>query len=151
MSLTEARPQPKTPEAPSVHAPQPKQRRLTKKLLAGAIALGVCIGAASGYVASQPSSPDSLERGRAADSARLQAQADAYLAQQERLVAKQERYRGMSPDAVASWSQSEASADSRYSGMSPDAVEQWSEADSSTDGDPSSDEFVPGSGHMPTR
>ena len=126
MSLTEASPQPKTREAQQVQPPQPKQRRLSRKVLAGAIALGVCIGAASGYVASQPSAQDPLERGRAADSARLQAQADAYLAQQE-------RYRGMSADAVASRSQSGSGTESPYSGMSPDAAEQWSQAESSTD------------------
>jgi hypothetical protein len=153
MSLTEVQAQPETPEPQSPESTQAKRRRLPKKLLVGAIALGVCIGTAGGYVASQPSSTDPVERGRIADSARLQAQADAYLAQRQ-------RYGGMSADAAAHWSQSDSSTDSRYSGMSADAAEQWSQAaeaeryvemQQDRAAASSSDEFVPGSRQMPTR
>ena len=57
-------------------------RRPSRRVAAAAIAFGILVGAAAGYVAHRTSA-DALERGRAADGARLQAQADAYLAGQE--------------------------------------------------------------------
>ncbi|HET6687458.1 MAG TPA: hypothetical protein VFH02_13145, partial [Jiangellaceae bacterium] len=84
--LPEAAPSP-TVTAPTggAHAPSSKRSR---KIAVLAVALGIIIGTAAGLVAYH-ASPDPLERGRAADGARWQAQADAYQAQRQALERSQ--------------------------------------------------------------
>src|SRR5262245_39565884 len=79
-------------------------RRPSRRVAAAAIAFGILIGTAAGYVLHETSA-DPLERGRAADATRLQAQADAYRGRQAavergraadatRLQARADAYRG---------------------------------------------------------
>ncbi len=76
-----AMPATRTVEGPT--SPTPSARRRRRKVAAWVVGCGIVTGAAGGSVAvHEASEPAVAVRGRRADSARLQAQADAYLAQQ---------------------------------------------------------------------
>jgi len=65
-------------EVSPTRPPQPGWRHPRRVLVvAVVVALGILVGSTGGYLAYQ-ASPDPWARGRAADAARLQAQADAY-------------------------------------------------------------------------
>jgi hypothetical protein len=93
MTITEhPKPQPETAQSPTVTAPTgeahaPRSKR-PRRIAALAVALGIIIGTAAGLVAYH-ASPDPLVRGQAADGARWQAQADAYLTQRQALERSQ--------------------------------------------------------------
>src|SRR5262245_55891472 len=76
-------------------------RRPSRRVAAAAIAFGILIGTAAGYVLHETSA-DPLERGRAADATRLQAQADAYLGRQAAVE------RGRAADATRLQAQADA-------------------------------------------
>jgi hypothetical protein len=79
----------------------PRPRRWTRVAVLGVVGLAMLGGGLGGYLASRPAE-DGLARGRAADAARWQAQAEAYL-QGEGAVA-----RGRAADAARWQAQAEA-------------------------------------------
>jgi hypothetical protein len=95
----------------------PNRIRLSGRVVAGALALGVMVGAAGGY-ATYRASPNASAAGREADSTRLQAQADAYFAGQEAVA------RGRAADSA----RLQAQADAYFAGQ--EAVARGRAADS---------------------
>jgi hypothetical protein len=117
MTITEhPKPLPEAASSPTATAPTgeahaPSSKR-SRKIAVLAVALGIIIGTAAGLVAYH-ASPDPLERGQAADGARWQAQADAYLAQRQALE------RGQAADGARWQAQADAYLAERDTGEKP--------------------------------
>jgi hypothetical protein len=117
MTITEhPKPQPEAAQSPTVTGPTgeahtPGSKR-SRKIAALAVALGIIIGTAGGLVAYH-ARPDPLERSRAADTARWQAQAHTYLAQRQSLE------RGQAADTARWQAQADSYLAQRDTGETP--------------------------------
>ena len=181
MSLTEERAQASaaTPTSTDVASTPPTRkswRRPSRKVLfAAAVTVGVLVGATGGYVVYR-TSPDPQERSRVsvesgsdqhlanlsnqiqsrrsldAQSARWQAQADAYLAEQQAHLEGQAKTHGATASTNPIDVGDQAARAERFDRKAHLEGQSRIYGNADPDDEPSShDEFVPGSRHMPMR